>query len=76
MANYFTVKHVKVAGTWHPPETVVDIPIEQGQALARQGKVVAAQTLNVDDLNDVNAPSPADLETLTWDNTAGEWISA
>lgn len=76
MANYFTVKHVKVAGTWYAPETVVNIPIKQGQALARQGKVVAAQTLNVDDLNDVNAPAPADLNTLTWDNTAGEWIAS
>jgi hypothetical protein len=30
----------------------------------------------LDDLLDVNAPSPGDGEVLTWDDYAGEWISA
>jgi hypothetical protein len=30
----------------------------------------------LDDLTDVNAPSPADGEILTWDDTAGEWVSS
>lgn len=30
----------------------------------------------LDDLTDVNAPSPADLDVLTWDDGAGEWIAA
>ena len=31
---------------------------------------------NLDDLGDVNAPSPADNEVLAWDDGAGEWSPA
>lgn len=31
---------------------------------------------NLDDLDDVNAPSPDDGDVLTWDDGAGEWIAA
>jgi hypothetical protein len=30
----------------------------------------------LDDHTDVNAPTPADGDVLTWDNTAGEWVPA
>lgn len=30
----------------------------------------------LDDLTDVNAPTPADGDVLTWDNGAGEWVAA
>jgi len=30
----------------------------------------------LDDLTDVNAPSPGDGEVLTWDDAAGEWVAA
>ena len=30
----------------------------------------------LDDLTDVNAPTPTDLDVLTWDDVAGEWIPA
>jgi hypothetical protein len=32
--------------------------------------------LELDDLDDVDVPSPTDGDVLTWDNTAGEWIAA
>ena len=32
--------------------------------------------LALDDLTDVNAPAPDDNDVLTWDDGAGEWISA
>jgi hypothetical protein len=38
------------------------------------GSTIKAPLL--DELLDVNAPSPADGEALIWDATAGEWISA
>jgi hypothetical protein len=31
--------------------------------------------INLDDLGDVNAPTPADGDALTWDDTAGEWVN-
>jgi hypothetical protein len=31
---------------------------------------------DLDDLADVNAPSPADGDALVWDNGAGEWVPA
>ena len=31
---------------------------------------------SLDDVPDVNAPSPADGDVLTWDSTPGEWIAA
>lgn len=35
-----------------------------------------AVTLTLDDVDDVNVPSPDDGHVLTWDDGAGEWISA
>jgi hypothetical protein len=32
--------------------------------------------INLDDLDDVNAPSPTDGQVLTWDNGSSEWIAA
>lgn len=31
---------------------------------------------DLDDLTDVNAPTPANGEVLTWDSTPGEWVAA
>ena len=36
----------------------------------------ASHTHDIDDLADVNAPSPADNDVLTWDSGAGEWVPA
>lgn len=36
------------------------------------GPVITA----LDDIPDVNAPSPSDADVLTWDNGAGEWVAA
>lgn len=33
-------------------------------------------SINLDDLLDVNAPTPADTQVLTWDDGAGEWVAA
>ena len=33
-------------------------------------------TLTLDDLDDIAAPSPGDGHVLTWDDGAGEWVSA
>jgi hypothetical protein len=30
----------------------------------------------LDDIPDVNAPSPSDGQVLTWDSTPGEWVAA
>jgi len=35
-----------------------------------------AGTLALDDLTDVNAPSPTDGQALVWDNTNSEWINS
>ncbi len=35
-----------------------------------------AGSLALDDLTDVNAPSPTDGQALVWDNTNSEWINA
>jgi hypothetical protein len=34
-----------------------------------------AGAINLDNLGDVNAPTPSDGDALTWDNTAGEWVN-
>lgn len=39
---------------------------------ATSGGSVAA----LDDIGDVNAPSPADGDVLTWDDAAGDWVAA
>lgn len=33
-------------------------------------------TFDLDDVGDVNAPSPANGDVLTWDSTPGEWVAA
>jgi hypothetical protein len=39
--------------------------------------IAAASSVNdLDDLGDVNAPSPADGDILVYDNAAGEWVTA
>jgi hypothetical protein len=35
-----------------------------------------AVNMDLDDLGDVNAPTPADCEVLKWDNATGKWIPA
>lgn len=56
-----------------------------GQELAGGGTLDATYSgtdvdvttgLPLDGLLDVNAPTPADQDVLTWDNAAGEWIAA
>ncbi len=37
---------------------------------------IGTGTPALDDLTDVNAPTPADGDVLTWDDSAGEWIAA
>jgi hypothetical protein len=34
-----------------------------------------ADQINLDDLGDVNAPTPGDGDALTWDDGAGEWVA-
>lgn len=56
-------------------------PITIGYRLAADGSggcewvAPAAIPANLDDLADVNAPSPSDGDVLTWDSTPGEWIA-
>ena len=45
----------------------------QGAIDELQGEI---DTLSLDDLDDVNAPSPSDTEVLTWDAGTGRWINA
>jgi hypothetical protein len=33
-----------------------------------------SQSIDLDDLADVDAPSPSDGQVLTWDDTEGEWV--
>jgi hypothetical protein len=33
-------------------------------------------SISLDDLTDVNAPSPSNNDVLTWDSTPGEWVAA
>jgi hypothetical protein len=45
-------------------------------ALRDKIETLAAGTpTELDDLTDVNAPTPANGEVLTWDSTPGEWVS-
>lgn len=56
-------------------------PITDGYRLAADGiggcewVAPAAIPANLDDLADVNAPTPSNGDVLTWDSTPGEWIS-
>lgn len=38
--------------------------------------VTSVPPTDLDDLADVNAPSPTDGQVLTWDDGAGEWVAA
>jgi hypothetical protein len=55
---------------------------EEGQVLTYHNNSkpswedAAAGASALDDLTDVDAPAPADLDVLTWDDGAGEWIAA
>lgn len=41
-----------------------------------QGNITSTTPTDLDDLTDVNAPSPANGDVLTWDSTPGEWIAS
>lgn len=41
-----------------------------------QGNITATTPTDLDDLTDVNAPTPANGDVLTWDSTPGEWVPA
>lgn len=45
-----------------------------GGAVSSVNGQTGAVVLELDDLDDVNAPTPSDGDVLTWDNTAGEWV--
>src|SRR5512139_1553288 len=52
---------------------------EHADVLAGGPAIVANAAVSnaaLDDLSDVNAPSPADGDVLTWDDGASEWIAA
>jgi hypothetical protein len=57
----------------------IEFPQIAGQATDAQIPESAvtqhADAINLDDLGDVNAPTPADGDALTWDDTAGEWVN-
>jgi hypothetical protein len=39
-------------------------------------QIGGAGVTSLDDVGDVNAPSPSDGDVLTWDSTPGEWVAA
>lgn len=41
-----------------------------------QANIVGGTITELDDIPDVNAPSPSDGDALVWDNGAGEWVAA
>jgi hypothetical protein len=45
-------------------------------AVASVNGLTGAVVLDLDDLDDVNAPSPSNGQVLTWDNVASEWVAA
>lgn len=60
---------------------------DHGSDVAADGQVLTADGLGgsaweyipvpvLDDLTDVNAPTPGDGDVLTWDDGAGEWVAA
>lgn len=51
------------------------IPTQQAVKAYVDGSVGSSIT-ELDDVPDVNAPSPADGDVLTWDSTPGEWVPA
>lgn len=41
-----------------------------------QGNIVGSTITELDDIPDVNAPSPSAGDVLTWDDTPGEWVAS
>lgn len=54
--------------------TVASITVDQKGHITAAANGTAVPT-HLDDLSDVNAPSPADGNVLTWDSTPGEWVA-
>lgn len=51
-------------------------PGEEGQHLVTRSGVAVWETQVLDDIDDVNAPTPSAGDVLTWDDTPGEWVAA
>lgn len=57
-------------------QRLLEILLEEKAATDSLAEVTAADlaALELDDLADVNAPTPADGEAIVWDDGAGEWV--
>lgn len=79
--NYFRIG-LAVTGattitTWTDYREAYAAPVGGGGggAVSSVNGQTGAVVLELGDLDDVNAPTPADGDVLTWDNTAGEWVA-
>jgi hypothetical protein len=76
-SNYATAAHVHT-GVYEPalgnPGT--DGWILSSTALGVRSWVAAGGSLALDDLTDVNAPSPSDTNVLSWNSATSKWIPA
>jgi hypothetical protein len=48
---------------------------DSGEATGIKWAAAGAGALDLDDLGDVNAPTPTNGDVLTWDSTPGEWVA-
>ena len=64
----------RTSGGWETihPETTIDQVIGLNTALANAGSSI--DSLN--DITDVNVPTPSDGQALVWDNTNSQWIAS
>ena len=49
------------------------VPADESSSVTSVNGQTGAVVLNLDDINDVNAPTTSDGQLLSWDNTASEW---
>jgi hypothetical protein len=66
--------HDASAVSFSPTGTIAATDVQA--AIAEVATEAGSGISDLDDLTDVNAPTPSDGDVLTWDATPGEWVAA
>lgn len=67
---------LKAGGTMTGALTLAGAPSADLHAATKLYVDSSAGAAALDDLTDVDAPAPADMQVLTWNNGAGAWVAA
>jgi hypothetical protein len=54
----------------------LEVPTKNAVRDKIEAVIAGAGVAELDDVGDVNAPSPSNGDVLTWDSTPGEWVAA